>query len=173
MANYVLFHVADVRTALPEVRRVPKPGGRAISSTPGAPSAARLAGLHRQAAASVCVWPARLWSTPCDAAYGAEFQSTFMADDDAGFGQFAKCTRHLRVEARCRRGSHVGAREPALRVTALQVLVNRWPPRVRSETLLAIDLEQLAVCEVFNEIERLIVSHWTVALDGWQDALPN
>jgi ubiquinone/menaquinone biosynthesis C-methylase UbiE len=50
MANHVLFHVADVSVALQELRRVLKQGGRAVLSTAGAHSAARLESLHREAA---------------------------------------------------------------------------------------------------------------------------
>jgi ubiquinone/menaquinone biosynthesis C-methylase UbiE len=50
MANHVLFHVGDVAAALRELRRVLKPGGRAVLATAGANSAARLESLHREAA---------------------------------------------------------------------------------------------------------------------------
>jgi len=50
MANHVLFHVGDVAAALRELRRVLKPGGRAVLSTAGANSSARLESLHREAA---------------------------------------------------------------------------------------------------------------------------
>ena len=46
----VLFHVADVAAALRELRRVLKQGGRAVLTTAGADSAARLDSLHRKAA---------------------------------------------------------------------------------------------------------------------------
>jgi ubiquinone/menaquinone biosynthesis C-methylase UbiE len=50
MANHVLFHVADVPTALRELRRVLKDSGRAVLSSAGANSSARLESLHREAA---------------------------------------------------------------------------------------------------------------------------
>src|SRR5262249_13735312 len=50
MANHVLFHVGDVAAALRELRRVLKPGGRAVLSTAGANSSARLESLPREAA---------------------------------------------------------------------------------------------------------------------------
>ena len=50
MANHVLFHVADIAAALLELRRVLKPGGRAVLTTAGANSAETLESLHREAA---------------------------------------------------------------------------------------------------------------------------
>jgi ubiquinone/menaquinone biosynthesis C-methylase UbiE len=49
MANHVLFHVADVSAALRELWRVLKHAGRAVLTTAGASSAARLESLHRDA----------------------------------------------------------------------------------------------------------------------------
>jgi ubiquinone/menaquinone biosynthesis C-methylase UbiE len=50
MANHVLFHVPDVSVALRELRRILKPGGRAVLATAAANSAERLESLHRAAA---------------------------------------------------------------------------------------------------------------------------
>ncbi|HEY1294555.1 MAG TPA: class I SAM-dependent methyltransferase [Chloroflexota bacterium] len=58
MANHVLFHVADVAAALRELRRVLKDGGRAVLTTAGADSAARLESLHCDAARRLGYQPA-------------------------------------------------------------------------------------------------------------------
>ena len=58
MANHVLFHVADVAAALRELRRVLKDGGRAVLTSPGANSSARLESLHREAALRLGYQPA-------------------------------------------------------------------------------------------------------------------
>jgi SAM-dependent methyltransferase len=58
MANHVLFHVPHVSTALRELRRVLKDGGRAVLTTAGADSAARLESLHRAAAERLGYQPA-------------------------------------------------------------------------------------------------------------------
>ncbi|MCY4115032.1 MAG: class I SAM-dependent methyltransferase [Chloroflexi bacterium] len=50
LANYVLFHVPDLELALQEIRRVLKPGGRAVLTTNASDSQAVLIELHRQAA---------------------------------------------------------------------------------------------------------------------------
>jgi ubiquinone/menaquinone biosynthesis C-methylase UbiE len=58
MANHVLFHVADVAAALRELWRVLKRGGRAVLTTAGANSAARLESLHCEAALRLGYQPA-------------------------------------------------------------------------------------------------------------------
>jgi SAM-dependent methyltransferase len=58
MANHVLFHVADLATALRELKRVLKDGGRAVLSTAGADSSARLEALHREACLRLGYQPA-------------------------------------------------------------------------------------------------------------------
>ena len=50
LANYVLFHVPDVPQALREIRRVLRPGGRAVLTTNASDSQAVLIELHRLAA---------------------------------------------------------------------------------------------------------------------------
>lgn len=50
LANYVLFHVPDVSQALREIRRVLKPGGRAVLTTNASDSQAVLIELHDLAA---------------------------------------------------------------------------------------------------------------------------
>ena len=50
LANYVLFHVPDVAQALRGIRRVLRPGGRAVLTTNGSDSQAVLTGLHSLAA---------------------------------------------------------------------------------------------------------------------------
>jgi ubiquinone/menaquinone biosynthesis C-methylase UbiE len=50
MANHMLYHVADQGAALGELRRVLKPGGRAVMATNGADNFAQLDALHRSAA---------------------------------------------------------------------------------------------------------------------------
>jgi len=49
-ANYVLFHVADVAQALREIRRVLRPGGRAVLTTNASDSQKVLTELHCRAA---------------------------------------------------------------------------------------------------------------------------
>jgi ubiquinone/menaquinone biosynthesis C-methylase UbiE len=58
MANHVLFHVADVAAALRELARVLKDGGRAVVTSAGANSSARLESLHREAALLLGYQPA-------------------------------------------------------------------------------------------------------------------
>lgn len=51
MANHMLYHVADMRAALEELRRVLRAGGRAVMATNGADNFAQLDDLHRASAA--------------------------------------------------------------------------------------------------------------------------
>lgn len=55
MANHMLFHVADQRLALREMRRVLKPGGRVVLAANGRDSMARLFDLYREVALEVGV----------------------------------------------------------------------------------------------------------------------
>lgn len=58
MANHMLYHVADQRQALHELRRVLRPGGRAVFATNDAANCARFDALHSQAARSLGYVPA-------------------------------------------------------------------------------------------------------------------
>ncbi len=51
MANHMLYHVQDQQAALGELRRVLKPGGRAVIATNGADNFAEFDALHQAAAA--------------------------------------------------------------------------------------------------------------------------
>jgi ubiquinone/menaquinone biosynthesis C-methylase UbiE len=62
MCNHVLYHVPDIRLALYELRRVLKPGGRAVITTNGAP-AGRLFELHEEAARECGFTPTAMAST--------------------------------------------------------------------------------------------------------------
>lgn len=50
MANHMLFHVADQRAAVGELRRVLKPGGRVLMATAGSGHRTRLREIHARAA---------------------------------------------------------------------------------------------------------------------------
>jgi SAM-dependent methyltransferase len=58
LANHVLFHVADQRAALAELRRVLRPGGRVVLTTNAEDHCARLLDLHRTAAERLGYQPA-------------------------------------------------------------------------------------------------------------------
>jgi ubiquinone/menaquinone biosynthesis C-methylase UbiE len=55
LCSGVLYHVPDCRQALAEMRRVLRPGGRAVISTNGANTMARLYQLHAEAARAPAV----------------------------------------------------------------------------------------------------------------------
>lgn len=66
MANHMLYHVPDRRTALVEIRRILQPGGRAVLAANSADNGQRFAQLHAEAARE-------LGYTPTDAGIGSRF----------------------------------------------------------------------------------------------------
>jgi SAM-dependent methyltransferase len=60
LCSGVLYHVADCRTALAEMRRVLRPGGLAVISTNAADTMARLNELHADAARALGYMPMRV-----------------------------------------------------------------------------------------------------------------
>jgi len=88
MATHVLFHVADVAAALRELRRVLKDGGRAVVTTAGANSSARLESLHREAALRLGYQPA-----------GRVIERFNMDHQDLVRSVFPTTERHMRDDA--------------------------------------------------------------------------
>ena len=95
-----------------------------------------------------------------------------MLDEHTAIYQLSERLAHIPVESRDRGGSHVRAREPALRMTALQIFLDGRPPGLRSEALLPNNVEKLATREEVDQIVGLVIADRTMAFDDWQNPLP-
>src|SRR6266498_3633490 len=79
---------------------------------------------------------------PCHPRDHRELQSTVMAGQDAGGAQVVEGSAQFGIEGSDGRFAHMRARESTLRMAALQVLVDRRSPGVRTEALLSRNVKQ-------------------------------
>ncbi len=108
MANHVLYHVPGVHRALQELRRVLRPGGRAVMATNSRDAQQELESLHNDAARSLGYEPA-----------GRATMRFAIEDLDLVRGTFPNSQAHLFESA-----FRFPASEPALRYYATSMIDN-------------------------------------------------